>query len=355
MKPKFGEHKQIILTGTKNSTVKEIAICIADPEWSFEKGKVIYSFVDGKFCSPIDYNKFRNHIEFSSDEICIRSGGSGTAVVLVKELISAIETLRKNRNDFLPTPDDDKSLDGQMLRIRKGIEYAVLRGNRLRENAKKKTNSTEHNIFIRNLRDVKVIEAALKKVFTTHREDYVKNYKKFYISKVESFEKDLKNGHGRSIADILYHGRFGEEKYNFAKKYFTEKRNHDFKYEISRVKNWKKLCELTARTDVAEMEKGFMDKNIFKIGTIVHNKDNFKSVKVMSVQTGPFGFEGQFLIRFKDGSEFLVLSQAVYAEGPIVTGHYRYPTTFHNVKYPTGKFSKKQSEEEMINKFSKTK
>lgn len=243
-----------------------------------------------------------------------------------------------------------------MRRINKGIEYALLRGNNLRAALLKKKNNVDTKSFILNLRDVKVIEKALLDVFSEKREEYVKKYNNLYKSKVLAYEEELLAGKGQSISRIMYNSstRFGKEKSDFAHRFFVEERIAGI-YVINKISTWEKLCLEHSRAEVKAMEEGFMAKNLFKIGTIVNNKNNFKFVRVLKIETGAFGFEGEFLIGFKDQSSFVVRSQAVFAEGPIVTGHYRYPTTFHVIQYPNGKLVQKHSEEEMVNQFSKTK
>ena len=355
MKPKFKElENQVIISGTEKSTIKEITICIGEHEWDHDRKpgsmKVIYTFVDGKFCSELDYNKFRNAVDYSDKEICLRSSASGTAIVLISDLSLALKKLTEKN------PSDTEI---QLRRINKGIEYALLRGNNLRASLLKKKNNVDVKSFILNLRDVKVIEKALLDVFSEKREEYVKRYNKLYESKVLAYEEELLAGKGQSISRIMYNSstRYGKEKSDFAHRFFVEERvnSYPYTYTIKKVSTWKKICLEHSRAEVKAMEEGFMAKNLFKIGTIVNNKNNFKFVRVLKIQTGAFGFEGEFLIGFKDQSSFVVRSQAVFAEGPIVSGHYRYPTTFHVVQYPNGKVVQKHSEEEMVNQFSKTK
>jgi len=353
MKPKFKELKnQVLISGTEKSTIKEITICIGEHEWDHNRKpgnmKVIYTFIDGKFCSELDYNKFKNTVDYTKDEICIRSGASGTAVVLISDLISALEILNWHN------PDDTAI---QMKRIKAGIDYAILRGNNLRNRLDSKKNDVDIKTFIRNLKDVQTIEKALTVVFDEKRNEYIKKYSKHFEQRVTGYADTFKKHEGKSMSSICYtmSSRYYNQIFEFVQKFYTQTREQGVYSNVELKSDWKKTCKKIAAQEVAAMEQGFMDKNIFKIGTIVHNKNNFKFVRVLNIGTGAFGFEGEFLIGFKDQSSFVVRSQAVYAEGPIVSGHYRYPTTFHVVQYPNGKVIQKQSEEEMINQFSKTK
>ncbi len=348
----------IQIKGTKNSTAKEISIFLQKSQYRFQGTcPTFFTLVDGKYSSALDYDKFRNQLEFSSDEIMIRKG-STPAVINILEFKQALISLMNTVDDEFVS-DIQKKYD----RIVKGIDYAVMRGNRLRANSEKITLNRDQSVIVRNHRNVKEVTAMLQDVFTQKRDEYVTIYKNMYTKRVEDvaalliskqctvYEHFYKSGGSNSRAAAVQ----ATENYRFYHDFFNETFTLG-KITATELKpNYKELVEIYATDVVKGMEEGFMDKNVFKIGTIVANKDNLKKSEVLHVTTGAFGFEGRFRLYFNDGSMFDVTSQAVWAEGMIQIGHYRYPTTFHNVKYPNGQFHKMQSEREMIDKFSKTK
>ena len=109
--------------------------------------------------------------------------------------------------------------------------------------------------------------------------------------------------------------------------------------------NWKNVVQKMAVEQADSMQRGFVDKNISKLASIVERKGNLEGdPKIISIGLSgnaiPPVVVGELEFNFKDGSSFRVRSKVVwqyrYGQGRGIS-FTQFPTTFHDAKLPDGK------------------
>jgi hypothetical protein len=112
--------------------------------------------------------------------------------------------------------------------------------------------------------------------------------------------------------------------------------NKDYKEEIGKI----------VRTEIKDMVEAFIAKNSGKISPIISLKGKLKGAKILKGHLAGFGFWGEILFDFTDGTEFTVRNKMV-RKWNYSGVFYQFPTTFHDVKFPDGKVRAMLSEQEM--------
>jgi hypothetical protein len=109
-----------------------------------------------------------------------------------------------------------------------------------------------------------------------------------------------------------------------------------------------------AEKRVYEIVRRYQAKNISKIAPVVERKAGLTSVDIKRGSLQGWGFEGEFTCVFGDGTEFTVRNKIVYKMNMQGTDFSQFPTTFHNVKWPSGKRSHMLSEKQMNEEWAVT-
>lgn len=114
-----------------------------------------------------------------------------------------------------------------------------------------------------------------------------------------------------------------------------------------------KLSDEIAEKDTKLIRDQFLYKSLVKLTPILEAKgdDLFESIK----QVGDFSLqsmEGEFDVRFKDGSSFKLKNAVVFVVNQFQTHFCRFPTTFHDVVLPDGSIMSHPSEERMHKVFA---
>lgn len=122
---------------------------------------------------------------------------------------------------------------------------------------------------------------------------------------------------------------------------------YDFS-EYTLKKNYKEIAKKLAEKDAEIIQRQFISKNLRKVCSIVGERGGLDSADITGISSGAGRLEGRVTFKFSDGGEFSVNNQVVFVWGNGEREeHHRFPTTFHNVKYTSGKFVKMESEEVM--------
>jgi hypothetical protein len=119
--------------------------------------------------------------------------------------------------------------------------------------------------------------------------------------------------------------------------------------------NYEELIERSSKAQADIVRDRYKFKMMQKLGSIVSKKSE-KGVALKSVSVGhmvaTYGtFEGWMNFEFEDGSKFRVQNKVITKWSQRGNPFHQYPTTFHDVKFHTGKTYKMRSEEQMNKEF----
>lgn len=134
--------------------------------------------------------------------------------------------------------------------------------------------------------------------------------------------------------------------------------SHDSSYDFSGYtlkKNYKDIAMSGAIRDAEDIQRQFIYKNLRKVCSIVGERGGLKDAVVLKINfVGRL--EGRLRFTFEDGSEFSVNNQVVFVWGNGERKeHHRFPTTFHDIVFASGRKSKMESEEFMNQVWAKEK
>jgi hypothetical protein len=139
--------------------------------------------------------------------------------------------------------------------------------------------------------------------------------------------------------------------YTFISRYLTSSDHRHYpKFDTHSVKPKEerlKIARPLAEKEADAIAKEFTVKNLKKVTSLVGERGELSTVKAKHVSFGRGKLEGKVHFVFKDGGEFVVNNQVVsvwtYGRSPF----YRFPTTFHDIVFSSGKKVKSESEEFM--------
>jgi len=108
-----------------------------------------------------------------------------------------------------------------------------------------------------------------------------------------------------------------------------------------------------AKGAVKDIVERYLYKNQNKIGSIVERKGGLEKIKVAYGSLAGWGFEGELVCVFGDGTQFTVRNKVVYKMSMRGTDFVQFPTTFHRVVWPDGKRSAMVPEKQMNEDWAK--
>lgn len=310
--------------------------------------------IDGKYKSDLDLGKFTIKPEFPENTIAIRKSTKGYILVDITELMDVIQKYGNAAKFDIVKRSVEKLVEIKRCKL-------ISLSNK-KETADKET-------FIRNLSETKHICNVLSEAIDSVKDKYLAQFEDSIIKRIDQ-ALDLINKCDDTVFNtkplsyslikkleyaILYNDNGAMVKHNL-KEYRNDLYNSTKKYlntDGSLKSNSNELIKETALIIYNTLKENYIKKNSFKLGTIVYAKGNLHLIEQLSINLTYNEFEGHFKVSFNDGSSFVIYSQTVYVEGFIQSEHTRYPTTYHQITYPTGEKYAKFSEEEMINLFSK--
>jgi hypothetical protein len=124
--------------------------------------------------------------------------------------------------------------------------------------------------------------------------------------------------------------------------------------------NYKAILRTKAENDADFAQRMFLYKNVMKLATIIENKGNYTSHKILHGRINSAGFQGEIIFSFADGSSFHVRNKVVAKYSVHNRPFYQFPTTFHHANLPDNRpagmgrtMVGQPSEQEMIEFFSK--
>jgi len=332
--------------GLEGSVAKEIKFANVTRKKDYTDGEytAFVSYLDGKRCSDFNYQHILRKVEFGENGVGIRKTTKGYMIISLSDFQKLMDYLEKA---------DTYNHDGAKRYFRITDRKFQVRW----ENHLKKTNKVNIEAVVRNLSKTKELYTLLNTNLEATRIEYIKKFTKYNLNELTFKMKGLD-------MSIALHENCLKGKYNSGRRIYLEATQRvDFlrkyinqnlyggSYVLTLKENYKEIAEANATADVTNMIDMFVSKNCFKIGTVFYNKRNVSKIEILSISSSAKGFDGNISIEFEDGASFIAKSQTVFAEGYIQSAHYRYPTTFHNVKSSDGKLVKKMSEKDMVEKF----
>jgi len=310
---------------------------------------------DNKFPTILNSNKIRFDVNFPKDSMAIKKTSKGYVIVNINDLLNVLQKIKFNPIFF--------QFKQRLNNYERILNLKANKFEKTKENLKKKTDKKHFDEIIRNLSKVKLLEIELKAAYKETSDKYFSIIEQNYLNKIEQLLNKIEQEHkSESLYGFFLKGKINKSKYyyeqakydyNFALKYFDEIHKSFNVTDIKLKSNYKEIVYINVQKIINDLETQFISKNVLKIGTIIYNvgEENFISVKRNWSNLSNIGFEGSFTLKFKNNMQFDILSQAVYVNGYIVSSHYRFPTTFHNVIFANGNTKKKVSESDMIKYF----
>jgi len=208
-----------------------------------------------------------------------------------------------------------------------------------------------------------MVRGILEQIIQQHYNELVKSLVDYYTSKAEFFQKtidDFAKSDILSFYDYRKKNMYPEDSVliqkftSFAKPTYGM---HD-KQEIV-FDSTKAFTTLTAmgKEQAEFMREQYIVKNMSKITAVINEKEKASYAAITKHDAnGRFGhniFEGRLDFEFSDGSGFTVINQAVFVINQQRTMFYRYPTTFHHVKFSNGITKAMVPEQNMVQVWSK--
>jgi hypothetical protein len=208
-----------------------------------------------------------------------------------------------------------------------------------------------------------MVRGILEKIIQQHYNELVKSLVDYYTSKVEVYQKtvdDFAKSDVLSFYDYRKENLYPED--NMLIQKFTSWVKATYggheKQEII-FDSTKAFTTLTAmgKEQAEFMREQYIVKNMSKIAAVINEKEKASHSTITKHDaSGRFShsiFEGKLDFEFSDGSGFTVINQAVFVVNQQHTMFYRYPTTFHNVKFSNGTVKAMVPEQSMVQEWSK--
>lgn len=192
------------------------------------------------------------------------------------------------------------------------------------------------------------VQTAVKEVLT-----------ELVASQLEALVEQL-TGKFLSYLDEYMRGR--ESEYIFPHKYFKDRFRSTIvdglvnygrvQLSVQPKENAPEVARAKAIRYVTDLRDAFISKNLSKLGSILEKKGNLSSTRIIHGQLVYFGFSGEILFTFDDGSSFVVRNKAILKSSPRGQLFHQFPTTFHNIHFADGAVKSMMSEQEMNEVFA---
>lgn len=332
--------------GLEGSIAKEITFGNVTRKKDFTDGvyTAFVSSLDGKRCSDFNYQHILRKVEFGENGVGIRKTTKGYMIISLDDFQKLMDYLEKSETYIHGGAKRYFRMTDRKYQVR-------------RENYLKKIKKVNIEEVVRNLSKTKELSVLLNTTLDATRVLYIDKFTEYNLKDLAAKMKDLDMN--KSFEENCLKGIHGRGKYiyleatkrlNILRKYITQS-FVDGLCTLTLKDNYKEIAKNIATDDVDNMINMFISKNCLKIGSIFYIKQKVSKIEILNITSSAKGFDGNISVEFEDGASFVAKSQTVFAEGFIQSAHYRYPTTFHDVKSSDGKFVKKMSELDMIKKF----
>jgi len=118
-------------------------------------------------------------------------------------------------------------------------------------------------------------------------------------------------------------------------------------HKVRQRKDMAKRARILAKREADVTKEMFIQKNKRKIAPIATDKGALKSVSIIGGGLQEGGFSGSIRFEFNDGTAFTVRNKAVVKWSSTGKRFRQFPTTFHDVVWPSGRTSRMVSEQKM--------
>jgi hypothetical protein len=182
---------------------------------------------------------------------------------------------------------------------------------------------------------LKMVKSALRKVVDAKADSMVKQIAKSYILAMGKFLSDrepTESPYSFFRSDPIRRDVVGRMVEVTGGTY-----SHGRHVEFVGKPNAESIAKRTAAAVVDDIVKRYLSKNSDKIGSIVERKGGLENIKVFYGSLVGWGFEGELICVFHDGTQFTVRNKVVYKMSMGGNDFVQFPTTFHNVLWPDGK------------------
>jgi hypothetical protein len=228
----------------------------------------------------------------------------------------------------------------------KALKPYIEKGRKPNPNAVVKDKFTPDRL---NTETFKLVQSALNDVVDKQYNDLVKTFK----DEFEGYVKDYLDNHDGSKSPYDYFARQPQQRNIVARLIKDENDRNSFKVTNPvKINDYDKVLNGLAVQVADDLKARYLAKNIEKIGSVIYKKTSpIKTMKASGRLEG-FGFNGVIDIDFEDGTGFNVRNKAVIVYSGYSDPFYRFPTTFHDVRFLDGSKKKMRSQEQMNKEWS---
>ena len=199
---------------------------------------------------------------------------------------------------------------------------------------------------------LQMIRTALNKVVAHEADTLVEQVSERYIMSAKRFLDE------REPADVVYSFyRRDPDVRPVVKKMVVETSEKSYDRSAPKTFEMSRDAKSVAIAAAKEVVKGiverYLHKNQNKIGSIAERKGGLEKIKVSYGRLQGWGFAGEMVCLFSDGTQFTVRNKVVYKYSYRGTDYVQFPTTFHQVLWPDGKRSAMVPEKQMNEEWAK--
>lgn len=193
-----------------------------------------------------------------------------------------------------------------------------------------------------NHKDVKEVLNLLNEKSQFIHDSLMQSHLKQVLHIVDIFKKNVSEG----ISD--YRKIFGKNIFALVTlQSITERKGTYYNPEYQLTEDYANKCEQMSKEYAQDIVNKFTYKNTHKLGYILTEKNNLKSVSLSNLKLDTGYIECDIECQFEDGSQFIANSSMVLSYSKYNKPFYRYPTIFRDVILPNGERITNPSEEKM--------
>ena len=253
------------------------------------------------------------------------------------------------------TPNlDENSIKNSECNYQYGIEKFI---ESFKEEEREKKKETEwFRKFVTNENAKKYFESLNKIVDVPDVRNEIKTQYTEDLRRQTEFAKDIKEDIERKFEEINNDNSLtNNQKVNKRDKIYKQYKSAKFivdRYWDEKNNNFnEKIINYEATTNTNDTIIQFVRKNTEKLSSILSRREDCKDFE-QTLRVGQGIIEGDINVKCSNGDSFRVNNQMVYVPEGEKRSHYRFPTTFHDIKSSDG-FVKMESEEWMNKRFAK--
>lgn len=209
----------------------------------------------------------------------------------------------------------------------------------------KEKNEQEEEQWHKNLvnhKDVKEVLNLLNEKSQFIQDNLMQSHLNQVLRVVDVFKKNISEGNSD------YRKIFGKNIFALILlQSITERKGTYYNPEYHLIEGYATKCEQMSKEYAQDIVNKFTYKNTHKLGYILTEKNNLKSVSLSNLKLDTGYIECDVECKFEDGSQFIANSSMVLSYSKYNKPFYRYPTIFRDVILNNGERITNPSEEKM--------